>query len=79
MTLDELSDRQEIQELMVEYCYAIDTRNWEALDDVFTPDAVIDYTEMVGVGIGADQAGNDGSIGNAHALHAAQAQLGVDH
>jgi ketosteroid isomerase-like protein len=49
MTLDEISDRLEIQELMVEYCYAIDTRDWDALDEVFTPDAVIDYTEMVGV------------------------------
>jgi hypothetical protein len=48
MTLQELSDRQEIQDLMVAYCYAIDRKNWDELDDVFTPDAVIDYTEMVG-------------------------------
>lgn len=48
MTLQELSDRQEIQDLMVAYCYAIDRKKWEELDDVFTADAVIDYTEMVG-------------------------------
>ena len=48
MTLQEISDRMEIQELMVEYSYAIDTRDWDALDDVFTPDAVIDYMEMAG-------------------------------
>lgn len=48
MNLQEISDRLEIQDLMVEYCYAIDTKNWDALDDVFTPDAIIDYTEMVG-------------------------------
>jgi hypothetical protein len=48
MTLQELSDRQEIQDLMVAYCYAIDRKNWDELDDVFTPDAVIDYSEMVG-------------------------------
>jgi len=43
-----LSDRQEIQDLMVAYCYAIDRKNWDDLDQVFTPDAIIDYTEMVG-------------------------------
>jgi len=49
MTCEEISDRMEIQELMVAYCYAIDNRDWDALDDVFTADAVIDYSEMVGV------------------------------
>jgi ketosteroid isomerase-like protein len=46
MNLKEISDRMEIQNLMVDYCYAIDTKNWDALDKVFTPDAIIDYTEM---------------------------------
>jgi ketosteroid isomerase-like protein len=49
MKLEEISDRLEIQDLMVEYCYAIDNRDWDALDNVFTPDAIIDYSEMVGV------------------------------
>jgi len=49
MKLEEISDRIEIQDLMVEYCYAIDNRDWDALDDVFTADAIIDYSEMVGV------------------------------
>lgn len=48
MNVQEMSDRMEIQDLMVEYCYAVDHRNWDALDSVFTPDAVIDYSEMVG-------------------------------
>jgi len=49
LSLQQLSDRMEIQELMVAYCYAIDTRDWDALDDVFTADAVIDYSEVAGV------------------------------
>jgi hypothetical protein len=49
MTLQEISDRLEIQDLMDRYCYAIDERDWDALDTVFTPDAVIDYTESGGV------------------------------
>ena len=48
LSLEEISDRFEIQDLLVAYCHAIDTRNWDALDDVFTADAVIDYTEMGG-------------------------------
>jgi ketosteroid isomerase-like protein len=48
LSLAEISDRIEIQDLLVEYCYAIDSRDWDALDDVFTPDATIDYTEMGG-------------------------------
>jgi hypothetical protein len=48
MTLQELSDRQEIQDLMVAYCYAIDRKHWDELDEVFTADAMIDYSEMVG-------------------------------
>jgi ketosteroid isomerase-like protein len=49
MDLQEISDRLEIQELMVEYAYAIDNRDWDALDNVFTADAFIDYSEMAGV------------------------------
>jgi hypothetical protein len=48
LTLAEISDRLEIQDLVVAYSHAIDTRDWDALDDVFTADAVIDYTEMGG-------------------------------
>ncbi|HMD28483.1 MAG TPA: nuclear transport factor 2 family protein [Steroidobacteraceae bacterium] len=48
-SLQELSDRQEIQELLAAYSYAIDFRDWDALDDVFTEDATIDYTEAVNV------------------------------
>src|SRR5580692_5606052 len=44
-SLQELSDRLEIQDLMVAYSYAIDHRQWEDLDDVFTADAIIDYSQ----------------------------------
>jgi hypothetical protein len=49
VNLQEVSDRMEIQELMVKYCHAIDNRDWDVLDEIFTPDAVIDYSEMVGI------------------------------
>jgi len=48
MSLQEMSDRLEIQDLLARYSHAIDFRDWDALDDVFTPDARIDYSETGG-------------------------------
>ena len=49
LSLEEISDRLEIQDLLVAYSYAIDSEQWDDLDRVFTADAVIDYTEMGGI------------------------------
>ena len=43
MTLQEMSDRLEIQDLIARYSYALDSREYDALDELFTPDAVLDY------------------------------------
>lgn len=48
LPLQEISDRLEIQDLLARYSYAIDERDWDALDSVFLPDAQIDYTETGG-------------------------------
>ena len=48
MSTQEMSDRLEIQDLMVRYSYAIDFHDWDALDDVFSEDALIDYTVFGG-------------------------------
>jgi hypothetical protein len=48
LSLQEISDRIEIHDLLVRYSHAIDTRNFDALDEVFTPDAFIDYSSMGG-------------------------------
>lgn len=48
LSLQEISDRLEIQDLMVRYSHAVDTRQWDLLDEVFTPDAYIDYSAMGG-------------------------------
>lgn len=49
LSLQEISDRLEIQQLMVDYASAIDQKNFDALDAVFTPDAYIDYRAMGGI------------------------------
>lgn len=49
LSLQEVSDRLEIQQLLVDYSTAIDNRQFDDLDKVFTPDAYIDYTAMGGI------------------------------
>ena len=42
LSLAEISDRFEIQQLLIDYSTAIDKRRFDDLDLVFTPDAYID-------------------------------------
>ncbi len=49
MSTRELSDRIEINDLLIRYARAIDAREWDLLDRVFTGDASIDYTSSGGV------------------------------
>ncbi|BBX03369.1 hypothetical protein MMOR_43050 [Mycolicibacterium moriokaense] len=49
LSLEEISDRLEIQQLMVDYSTAIDRKQFDDLDHVFTPDAYIDYRVTGGI------------------------------
>ncbi|MET0473576.1 MAG: nuclear transport factor 2 family protein [Mycobacterium sp.] len=49
LSLEEISDRLEIQQLLVDYSSAIDKRRFDDLDAVFTSDAYIDYRAMGGI------------------------------
>jgi 3-phenylpropionate/cinnamic acid dioxygenase small subunit len=44
-----LADRLEIQDVLTRYAWAIDSKQFDELDDVFTPDAHIDYTSSGGI------------------------------
>ncbi len=44
LSTQQISDRLEIQELLLDYCIAIDSGQFDELDDIFTADAFIDYT-----------------------------------
>ena len=48
LSLQEISDRLEIQDLIVEYADIIDSCEIDRLDNIFTPDAFIDYSAMGG-------------------------------
>ena len=54
-SLQELSDRLDIQDLQAAYSHAIDTRNFDALDHVFTKDAFIAYTAFGGTAGGLEE------------------------
>ena len=49
LSLEEISDRFEIQQLMIDYSNAIDQKQFDNLDRVFTPDAYIDYRVTGGI------------------------------
>ncbi|WP_137148044.1 nuclear transport factor 2 family protein [Mycolicibacterium sp. CR10] len=49
LSLEEISDRLEIQQLLMDYSTAIDQKRFDDLDAVFTPDAYIDYRVAGGI------------------------------
>lgn len=49
LSLQEISDRLELADLVVRYSAAVDRRAWDLYESLFTPDAVIDYTEAGGI------------------------------
>lgn len=48
MTPQDISDRFEIQDLLVRYCHAVDRRDWPQFERLFTDDAVLDYSAFGG-------------------------------
>lgn len=49
LSLAEISDRLEIQQLLVDYATVIDQRRFDELDRIFTADAYINYRAMGGI------------------------------
>lgn len=49
LSLQEISDRLEIQQLLVDYSSAIDQRRFDDLDRIFVESAYIDYRAMGGI------------------------------
>ena len=45
----QLADRLEIESVLARYAWALDAREFDLLDDVFTPDAFLDYTTAGGI------------------------------
>jgi 3-phenylpropionate/cinnamic acid dioxygenase small subunit len=48
LSLQEISDRFEIEDLLTRYALAIDTKDWDLLDTCFVSEAHLDYTSTGG-------------------------------
>ncbi|GAC68574.1 nuclear transport factor 2 family protein [Gordonia soli] len=49
MTIEEISARLEITQVLTDYSTAVDARRFDDLDHVFTTDATVDYSVMGGI------------------------------
>ncbi|HVM64763.1 MAG TPA: nuclear transport factor 2 family protein [Acidimicrobiales bacterium] len=49
LSLQEISDRLELQDLAVQYSTSVDRKDWALYESLFTPDAIIDYTQVGGI------------------------------
>jgi 3-phenylpropionate/cinnamic acid dioxygenase small subunit len=49
MTLQQIADRIEIDDLLTRYATALDSKDWDLFSTCFTPDAAIDYTAAGGI------------------------------
>jgi 3-phenylpropionate/cinnamic acid dioxygenase small subunit len=49
LSLQQISDRIEINDLLIRYTKAIDQKDWKLLDTVFMPDAEVDYVSSGGI------------------------------
>jgi len=49
MDIKEISDRLELEKLVTDYATAVDTRNFTEFNNLFTADAIIDYTAVGGI------------------------------
>jgi len=49
MTIQEISDRIEIDDLLTRYATALDAKDWDLFTACFTSDAYIDYTAAGGI------------------------------
>jgi hypothetical protein len=48
LSIEQISDRIEIEDLLQRYTAAIDAKDWDLLDTVFAADATLDYTSSGG-------------------------------
>lgn len=48
MTIDEMKDRIDIQELLSAYCHALDARDWDRFVSLFVESAEFDYSDFDG-------------------------------
>ena len=55
LTIEEISDRIEINDVLARYCHAVDNRDWDAYRTIFATDAIIDDVVTGGIRSGVEE------------------------
>ena len=55
LSLEQISDRVEIEDVLTRYCYAVDDREWDVYRGLFVPEAVIDDRATGGIESGVEE------------------------
>ena len=55
LSIQEISDRLEIQDLITNYCSVVDKKNWNGYKEIFLEDASIDYSGSGGLSGSVDE------------------------
>ena len=55
LSIQEISDRLEIQDLITNYCTVVDKKNWEGYRKIFLEDANVDYSGSGGLSGSVDE------------------------
>ena len=55
LSIQEISDRIEIQDLITNYCSVVDKKNWKGYREIFLEDASVDYSGSGGLSGSVDE------------------------
>ena len=55
LSIQEISDRLEIQDLITNYCTVVDKKNWKGYREIFLEDASVDYSGSGGLSGSVDE------------------------
>ncbi|MGB2172770.1 MAG: nuclear transport factor 2 family protein, partial [Porticoccaceae bacterium] len=55
LSIQEISDRLEIQDLITSYCTVVDKKNWKGYREIFLEDASVDYSGSGGLSGSVDE------------------------
>lgn len=77
ITLEQLLDERAIQHVYMRYCDLVDAKDFDRLDEVFTPDTDHDYSQALGEGVVTQ--GLAAIVGAMHANLGADSLCGATH
>ncbi|MBO9378019.1 nuclear transport factor 2 family protein [Sphingomonas histidinilytica] len=77
MSLQELIDKDAIEQVYVRYCEIVDSKSFDRMDEVFTEDCVGDYSQALGPGVISPNRAS--LIASMHANLGPQSSCGATH